>query len=50
MALALSALVALLLLNGIRLAATGLDRVSQAAEALDESRALDDLRKAGMNG
>jgi general secretion pathway protein J len=42
-ALALSALVSLLLLNGIRLAATGLDRQTRVVERLDTRQSLDDL-------
>jgi general secretion pathway protein J len=42
-ALALSALVGMILLQGVRLAAFGLDRHSQAAERLDTRQALDDL-------
>jgi general secretion pathway protein J len=42
-ALALSALVSLILLNGIRLATTGLDRQTRVAERLDTRQSLDDL-------
>lgn len=42
-ALALSALVCLVLLQGIRLAATGLDRHTRASERLDARQSLDDL-------
>jgi general secretion pathway protein J len=42
-ALALSALVSLILLNGIRLATTGLDRQTYVAERLDTRQSLDDL-------
>lgn len=42
-ALALSALVSLVLLQGIRLAATGLDRHNRASERLDARQSLDDL-------
>ena len=42
-ALALSALVSLVLLNGIRLAASGLDRHSRVAERLDAQQSLDDI-------
>jgi prepilin-type N-terminal cleavage/methylation domain-containing protein len=42
-ALALSALVSLVLLHGIRLAATGLDRHTRAAERLDARQSLDEL-------
>ena len=42
-ALALSALVSLILLNGIRLATTGLERQTRVAERLDTQQSLDDL-------
>ena len=42
-ALALSALVSLILLNGIRLATTGLERQTRVAERLDTRQSLDDL-------
>jgi len=42
-ALALSALVSLVLLHGIRLATSGLDRHARAAERLDARQSLDDL-------
>lgn len=42
-ALALSALVSLVLLHGIRLAAAGLDRQMRASERLDARQSLDDL-------
>jgi prepilin-type N-terminal cleavage/methylation domain-containing protein len=42
-ALGLSAFVALILLHGIRLAASGLDRHTRAAEHLDTRQSLDDL-------
>jgi general secretion pathway protein J len=42
-ALALSALVSLVLLQGIRLAAAGLDRQTRASERLDARQSLDDL-------
>jgi prepilin-type N-terminal cleavage/methylation domain-containing protein len=42
-ALALSALVSLILMNGIRLATTGLDRETRVAERLDTRQSLDDL-------
>lgn len=42
-ALALSALVSLVLLHGIRLAAAGLDRHTRASERLDARQSLDDL-------
>lgn len=42
-ALALSALVSLVLLHGIRLAATGLDRHARAAERLDARQSLDEM-------
>jgi general secretion pathway protein J len=42
-ALALSAFVSVLLLHGVRLAASGLDRHSKAAERLDARQALDEL-------
>jgi general secretion pathway protein J len=42
-ALALSALVSLVLLHGIRLAATGLDRHTRASERLDARQSVDDL-------
>jgi prepilin-type N-terminal cleavage/methylation domain-containing protein len=42
-ALALSALVSLVLLHGIQLATTGLDRHIRAAERLDTRQSLDDL-------
>lgn len=42
-ALALSALVSLVLLHGIRLAATGLDHHTRAAERLDARQSLDEL-------
>jgi prepilin-type N-terminal cleavage/methylation domain-containing protein len=42
-ALALSALVSLILLNGVRLATTGLDRQTRVAERLDTRQSLDDL-------
>ncbi|HTW50587.1 MAG TPA: prepilin-type N-terminal cleavage/methylation domain-containing protein [Stellaceae bacterium] len=42
-ALALSALVSLVLLHGIRLAAAGLDRQARASERLDARQSLDDL-------
>jgi general secretion pathway protein J len=42
-ALALSALVSLVLLHGIRLAAAGLDRHTRATEQLDARQSLDDL-------
>lgn len=42
-ALALSALVSLILLHGIRLAAAGLDRHTRLSERLDARQSLDDL-------
>jgi prepilin-type N-terminal cleavage/methylation domain-containing protein len=42
-ALALTALVSLILLHGTRLAMTGLDRHTRAAERLDTRQSLDDL-------
>ena len=42
-ALALSALVSLILMNGIRLATTGFDRQTRVAERLDTRQSLDDL-------
>jgi len=42
-ALALSALVSLILLHGIRMAATGFERHTRAAEQLDARQALDDI-------
>ena len=42
-ALALSALVSLVLLHGIRLAATGLDRHERVIDRLDAQQSLDDL-------
>lgn len=42
-ALALSALVSVILLHGIRLAATGFERHTRAAERLDTRQALDDI-------
>jgi general secretion pathway protein J len=42
-ALALTALVSLLLLHGVRLAAAGLDRHARRAERLDDRRSLDEL-------
>lgn len=42
-ALALSALVSMVLLHGIRLAATGLDRHTRLSERLDARQSLDDL-------
>lgn len=42
-ALALSAVVSLVLLHGIRLAAMGLDRHTRASERLDAQQSLDDL-------
>ena len=42
-ALALSALVSLVLLHGIQLATSGLDRHARAAERLDARQSLDDL-------
>lgn len=42
-ALALSALVGVILLHGVRLAAFGLDRHTKAAERLDNRKALDEL-------
>src|SRR5271167_1969083 len=42
-ALALTALVSLILLHGTRLAVTGLDRHTRAAERLDTRQSLDDL-------
>jgi len=43
LALALSALVSLILLNGIRLATFGFDRQARASERLDARQSLDDL-------
>jgi general secretion pathway protein J len=42
-ALALSALVSLILMNGIRLATTGFERQTRVAERLDTRQSLDDL-------
>ncbi|HYM72734.1 MAG TPA: prepilin-type N-terminal cleavage/methylation domain-containing protein [Stellaceae bacterium] len=42
-ALALTAVVSLILLGGIRLAATGLDRHARQAERFDAQRSLDDI-------
>lgn len=49
-ALALSALVSLVLLHGIRLAAVGLDRHTRASERLDARQSLDDLLRRTLGG
>jgi general secretion pathway protein J len=49
-ALALSALVSLILLQGIRLAASGLDRHTRAAERLDAQQSLDDTLRRTLAG
>jgi len=47
-ALALSALVSLVLLHGIELATTGLDRHTRASERLDARQSLDDLLRRSL--
>jgi prepilin-type N-terminal cleavage/methylation domain-containing protein len=47
-ALGLSALVSLILLHGIRLAATGLDRHTRAVERLDTRQSLDDILRRAL--
>ncbi len=49
-ALALSALVSLVLLHGIRLAAAGLDRHTRAAERLDARQSLDEILRRTFGG
>jgi prepilin-type N-terminal cleavage/methylation domain-containing protein len=47
-ALALSALVSVVLLHGIRLAATGLERHTRATERLDTRQSLDDILRRAL--